>query len=90
MAKKKKKKPLSPKVLARQMTMASRRKILRVGRNQPCPCGSGRKYKDCHQSEGEPFLLKIVEKQERAKSKQLRQRLKAEGVPWYRRWFADR
>jgi preprotein translocase subunit SecA len=19
-----------------------------VGRNQPCPCGSGRKYKQCH------------------------------------------
>ncbi|MCC9605859.1 SEC-C domain-containing protein [Blastopirellula sp. JC732] len=20
----------------------------RVGRNSPCPCGSGKKYKDCH------------------------------------------
>ncbi|MHA6511940.1 SEC-C metal-binding domain-containing protein [Tessaracoccus sp. Z1128] len=20
----------------------------KVGRNQPCPCGSGRKYKVCH------------------------------------------
>lgn len=21
----------------------------RVGRNEPCPCGSGKKYKNCHQ-----------------------------------------
>ena len=21
-----------------------------VGRNEPCPCGSGRRYKDCHGS----------------------------------------
>jgi hypothetical protein len=21
---------------------------VKVGRNDPCPCGSGRKYKDCH------------------------------------------
>ncbi|MGV8713164.1 MAG: SEC-C metal-binding domain-containing protein, partial [Nitrosomonas sp.] len=20
----------------------------KVGRNQPCPCGSGKKYKQCH------------------------------------------
>ena len=24
------------------------RKILKVGRNDPCPCGSGKKYKQCH------------------------------------------
>lgn len=23
-------------------------KIVSVGRNEPCPCGSGRKYKKCH------------------------------------------
>jgi preprotein translocase subunit SecA len=22
--------------------------VPRVGRNDPCPCGSGRKYKQCH------------------------------------------
>jgi preprotein translocase subunit SecA len=22
--------------------------VERVGRNQPCPCGSGKKYKHCH------------------------------------------
>ncbi len=23
----------------------------KVGRNEPCPCGSGKKYKNCHQKE---------------------------------------
>ena len=22
--------------------------VARVGRNEPCPCGSGKKYKKCH------------------------------------------
>ena len=25
----------------------------KVGRNDPCPCGSGKKYKNCHQQENE-------------------------------------
>jgi hypothetical protein len=25
-----------------------RRAVPRVGRNEPCPCGSGKKYKHCH------------------------------------------
>lgn len=25
-----------------------RRPARKVGRNQPCPCGSGKKYKKCH------------------------------------------
>jgi preprotein translocase subunit SecA len=25
-----------------------RRKVPKVGRNEPCPCGSGKKYKQCH------------------------------------------
>jgi preprotein translocase subunit SecA len=24
------------------------RPVPKVGRNEPCPCGSGRKYKHCH------------------------------------------
>ncbi|MEG0678812.1 MAG: SEC-C metal-binding domain-containing protein [Carnobacterium sp.] len=23
-------------------------KVNKVGRNEPCPCGSGKKYKKCH------------------------------------------
>ena len=26
------------------------RKTAKVGRNDPCPCGSGKKYKKCHGS----------------------------------------
>jgi preprotein translocase subunit SecA len=25
-----------------------KRKVAKVGRNDPCPCGSGKKYKRCH------------------------------------------
>jgi preprotein translocase subunit SecA len=25
-----------------------RREVAKVGRNDPCPCGSGKKYKHCH------------------------------------------
>ncbi len=34
-----------PKVLAEGFTM--RRSVAKVGRNDPCPCGSGRKHKHC-------------------------------------------
>jgi hypothetical protein len=59
-----------------------RRKTFRVGRNQSCPCGSGRKYKDCHASEGQAYLDKLVRDQER---KKLLQEQKDAGVPWYKR-----
>ena len=26
-------------------------KVPRVGRNDPCPCGSGKKYKHCHETD---------------------------------------
>lgn len=35
----------APKVLAQGFTM--RRAVSRIGRNEPCPCLSGRKYKHC-------------------------------------------
>ena len=25
-----------------------RREVPKVGRNEPCPCGSGKKFKNCH------------------------------------------
>jgi preprotein translocase subunit SecA len=28
--------------------MADAGEVPRVGRNDPCPCGSGKKYKSCH------------------------------------------
>jgi preprotein translocase subunit SecA len=33
---------------ANSQTMQVRRSAAKVGRNDPCPCGSGKKYKNCH------------------------------------------
>ncbi len=55
-----------------------RRHVTKVGRNQPCPCGSGKKYKDCHEREGTAFLEKLAREEEK-------RRLKKQGVPWYKR-----
>ena len=41
------------------------RKFDKVGRNDPCPCGSGKKYKNCCLSKGEYEGLKNVEKYNR-------------------------
>src|SRR5215210_5062954 len=37
-----------PKVEGPQRPQASANKDVKVGRNDPCPCGSGKKYKKCH------------------------------------------
>ena len=34
--------------------------IPKVGRNDPCPCGSGRKYKKCHGRPGPRPLYAII------------------------------
>ncbi len=36
---------------AKEAPRAAQRAPSRVGRNEPCPCGSGKKYKKCHGSE---------------------------------------
>lgn len=56
------------------------RKSVRLGRNELCPCGSGRKYKDCHQSKGHEFLQKLAREK-------YRKEMKSRGVPWYKRLF---
>jgi len=63
------------------------RHIAKIGRNDPCPCGSGKKYKDCHQREGEAFLQKLARREEKQRLRELRAQLKAKGVPWYKRIF---
>ncbi len=35
------------RAMAQEMASSFRRKSPKVGRNDPCPCGSGRKYKQC-------------------------------------------
>ena len=63
------------------------RHIAQVGRNDPCPCGSGKKYKSCHQSEGSAWLEKLARKQDKEHRREVRARLKQEGVGWFRRLF---
>ncbi len=63
------------------------RHVAKVGRNEPCPCGSGKKYKECHEKEGSAYLEKLAYEQERARLREKRRRLKEQGVPWYRRIF---
>lgn len=63
------------------------RHVVKVGRNEPCPCGSGTKYKDCHEKEGEAFLHKLAMDKERERAREMRQQMKERGVPWYRRIF---
>ena len=65
----------------------AQRHVPRVGRNDPCPCGSGRKYKDCHQAAGEGFLHKLARAEEKQRLREMRRQLKEKGVPWYRRLF---
>ena len=36
--------PPAPKPVAQPFVRQTRK----IGRNEPCPCGSGKKYKQCH------------------------------------------
>lgn len=63
------------------------RHVAKIGRNDSCPCGSGKKYKDCHQKDGEAFLKKLAREAEKRHRKELRQKLKEQGVPWWKRLF---
>lgn len=51
------------KIMPRENTPAAeqvtiRNKSQKIGRNDPCPCGSGKKYKNCHGRPGSPGLEK--------------------------------
>jgi hypothetical protein len=61
------------------------RRVVRVGRNEPCPCGSGKKYKQCHESEGDAFLFKLARQEELDR---LEEEQKRAGVPWFKRFLA--
>jgi preprotein translocase subunit SecA len=36
---------------AKPLVQPIKRSVPKVGRNEPCPCGSGKKYKQCHGKE---------------------------------------
>ena len=65
----------------------SPRQVKKVGRNELCPCGSGNKYKDCHEKDGEGFLEKLARDENKQRLRELRVEMKAKGVPWYKRFF---
>jgi preprotein translocase subunit SecA len=49
--------PRNPQEAAMQAALSRklepvRRDVPKVGRNEPCPCGSGKKYKNCHGANG--------------------------------------
>lgn len=64
----------------RKSVTTAPRAVAKYRRNEPCPCGSGKKYKDCHLRDGEAFLQKLARAEEK-------QRQRDEGAPWYVRWF---
>ncbi len=45
--------------------------MIKIGRNDPCPCGSGKKYKKCHQGRGDELLLEQMRKDQSAVGKQI-------------------
>ncbi len=78
---------ISSKLKTRKSVVTAPRHVARIGRNERCPCGSGKKYKDCHLSQGAEFLDKLAQEEDRKLLKEKRQQLKAEGVPWHKRLF---
>jgi hypothetical protein len=54
---------ISPRVSLRKSVVTSPRDVLSIGRNDPCPCGSGEKYKNCCIDKGDHFLKKMAKKQ---------------------------
>ena len=69
---------LSNVLASRKSVVTLPREVLKVGRNDPCICGSGAKFKDCCAPKGTAYLEKL-------RRKQHKQHLKEQGVPWYLR-----
>ena len=63
------------------------RHVAKIGRNEPCPCGSGKKYKDCHLAAGTDYLKKLARQRDKEHLREVRAHLKEQGVPWYKRLF---
>jgi|CXWL01.1.fsa_nt_gi hypothetical protein len=71
---------LSNELQTRQRVVTGPRQIAQVGRNEPCPCGSGKKYKQCHEEDGEPYLAKLAHQRAQAKEEAAGRR-----PSWFRR-----
>ena len=77
-------KSLNTKEMLKRVSSTPQRKMIRVGRNDLCPCGSGKKYKDCHINDGEVFLDKLTRKED---LKRELEAMKSAGVPWWKRFI---
>ena len=53
---------ISPRMAFRKSVVTSPRDTVAIGRNDPCPCGSGKKYKNCCVDKGDHFLRKMAKK----------------------------
>ena len=78
---------IGTKLPARKSVVTAPRHTVGIGRNERCPCGSGKKYKDCHLSDGPEFLAQLAREEDRQQLKEKRRKLKEAGVPWHKRIF---
>jgi len=53
---------VNPRLVLRKSVVTSPRDVYEVGRNDPCPCGSGKKFKNCCITKGDEFLRKMAKK----------------------------
>lgn len=67
----------------------ARRHVAKVGRNEPCPCGSGKKFKDCHAKQGSAYLEKLAREQDKLRRRELRLGAKERKSSWFR-WLLGR
>ena len=63
------------------------RHVEKVGRNDPCPCGSGRKFKDCHERAGSAYLEKLARERDRERMRAARASAAAAVQHRGRRWW---
>jgi hypothetical protein len=66
---------VNPRLVLRKSVVTSPREVVQVGRNDPCPCGSGEKYKNCCIEKGDNFLRKMAAKARREKEGSLLRRI---------------
>ena len=62
---------------------------MKVGRNDPCPCGSGRKYKSCHQAADTAVVAATPASGEVSPSHRMDERLVDELMIWAMKRFRD-
>ncbi len=61
---------INPRMSLRKSVVTGPRSVMQIGRNDPCPCGSGEKYKNCCIKKGDVFLRKMAAKLEKQEKKE--------------------